>query len=339
MEDSTSNTNGARSPRKTPAKKASAKAPTKTAKKPAKPQQTPAANAPRTPKTAANAPRTPKTATTAPRIPKTRPMLPAEEPLLPQLESLLAEATPAERPGQHTVEDTVGQAATVVERAVEQAVAEVAAGPAATTVAENAAEKVEKPDLPMGHIPLWAHLVADPGYAAEHAARQVVRRLGPSAREWVLRTTARYPGASPDALARLAAVEASRSGWRRAAGSAVAGGLGSLATTGFLAHSRTRLVLTIAGAYGFDPADDDRAIDVLTLLRVPRLTQRTTAALRNAGRIMAGIATRGVAARMLPFGAALAAAVQATTGVDDVALRAQAYYRDYKNGKRSFSSV
>jgi hypothetical protein len=116
--------------------------------------------------------------------------------------------------------------------------------------------------------------------------------------------------------------------------------LGSLAMTGVLAHAEARMVLTIAAAYGLDPTDEeDRGTELLRLLRVPRLTQPTTDALRNSGRIVAALAARRVAARLVPFGAVLAGAVQGVASSNDVAMRALAYYRGYKNGRRSFSSV
>ena len=186
------------------------------------------------------------------------------------------------------------------------------------------------------HIPLWARVVADPGHAAEHAAREAVRRLGPEARDWVTRVSARYPAAAPDGLARLAATEWVRTARRQGAASGAAGVLGSVAATGVLARAQARLVLTIAAAYGFDPTAPQRARDLLDVLRVPRLTQPTTAALRNAGRVVAQFAARRVAARVMPFGgaragatigAAVAGATIGARSTRDVADRAMAHYR------------
>ena len=98
-------------------------------------------------------------------------------------------------------------------------------------------------------------------------------------------------------------------------------------------------LLTIAGAYGLDPTDSERGAELLRLLRVPRLTQPTMDALRSTARIVASIATRGVAARLMPFGAAVAGAVQGRSGTEAVAIRAIDYYRGYKNGRRSLNSV
>lgn len=177
------------------------------------------------------------------------------------------------------------------------------------------------------HIPLWARVVADPGYAAEHMAREAIYLLGPQARDWAVRTSARYPTATPDALARLATKEAVRTARRQGAASGAAGVLGSVAVTGALAHAHARLVLTVAAVYGFDPTTPDRARDLLAVLRVPRLTQPTTTALRNVGRLVAGFTARRVAARLMPFGAAVAGATIGARSTADVGERAMAQFR------------
>ncbi|MDT5027172.1 MAG: hypothetical protein QOE61_3598 [Micromonosporaceae bacterium] len=177
------------------------------------------------------------------------------------------------------------------------------------------------------HIPLWARVVADPGYAAEHVARAAVHRLGPVALDWVIRARTRYPAANPDALARLAAKESVRTARWQGAATGAAGVLGSMAATGLLAHVQARLVLTIAAAYGFDPTAHERARDLLNMLRAPRLTQPTPAAVRNAGRVVAGVAAGRVAARLLPLGAAVAGATIGARSTRDVAERATTHYR------------
>jgi hypothetical protein len=177
------------------------------------------------------------------------------------------------------------------------------------------------------HIPLWARIVADPGYAAEHAAREAIWRLGPEAHDWVARARRRYPNARSDAMARLASKEAARAARRHGAGTGAAGPMGSVAAIGMLAGSQARLVLTIAAAYDFDPNSEERVRDLLVLLRIPRLTQPTFAALRNAGRVVSGYATRRVAAKFVPFGAAIAGAVQGGRSTDDLATRAIALFR------------
>ena len=47
--------------------------------------------------------------------------------------------------------------------------------------------------------PLWAMIVADPGFTSEHVAREAVRRVGADARDWVAWVRGRYPGAGADA--------------------------------------------------------------------------------------------------------------------------------------------
>jgi len=178
-----------------------------------------------------------------------------------------------------------------------------------------------------GRAPLWARLVADPGYAPEHLALEAVRRLGPPARAWVVRARERYPGASPDGLARVATYEITRVARRRGAATGTAGPVGSLAAAGVLAHVHSRLVLTIAAAYGFDPTHDERARELVRLLRVPRFTEPTGAALIDSGRLVAGYAARAVVDRLVPFGGAIIGAAQAGRGATDVGARAARYYR------------
>ena len=166
--------------------------------------------------------------------------------------------------------------------------------------------------------------MADPGYAPEHVAAEAVRRLGPEAGAWVARLRSRYPDASPDGLARIAARECTRLARRRGA---AAGTVGALATIGVFAHAQSRLVLTIAAAYGFDPTSEARARELVRILRVPRFTEPTVAALADSGRLMAGYAARALVNRIVPFGASLVGAVQAGRDSADVAARAVRFYR------------
>lgn len=174
--------------------------------------------------------------------------------------------------------------------------------------------------------PLWARLLVDPGYAPEHIAREAVRLLGPQARDWVEHMRHRYPDATPDGLARLAAVEHARIA-RRQGGLGGAGHLESLVTMGILARTEAHLVLTIAAAYGLDPTAEERGQDLLRLLRIPRLTQPSGRALANFARLVAGHATRRLAARFIPLGGAVAGAIQGSRRVHDLASRAVHYYR------------
>jgi hypothetical protein len=176
-------------------------------------------------------------------------------------------------------------------------------------------------------VPLWAWLIADPGYAPQHAAREAVRRIGPEARHWVDRMRERYPAARPDGIARLAAAEFGRAARRHGSATSAAGVLGSIGATGVIAQEQARLVLAVAAAYDFDPTARERADELLELLRLPRLNQKAMPAVGNAARLLAGVAVRRVAARLVPFGAALTGAIQGARGTDDVARRAMAHYR------------
>jgi hypothetical protein len=171
-------------------------------------------------------------------------------------------------------------------------------------------------------ILLWAHLLADPGFAPEHVARAAIRELGPQASAWVDSTRERYPYATSDAVAQLAAGEFTRDARRMGAATSAGGLAGVLATAAVVARAQARLVLTIAAAYGVDPTAEDRALELLTLLRVPRLTEPTKTALWNLARVVAGVTVCRVAAQVMPFGAALAGAVQSNRATAGVAFRA-----------------
>jgi hypothetical protein len=188
-------------------------------------------------------------------------------------------------------------------------------------------------------IPVWARVVADPGYAPEHIVRNAVARLGPEAKAWVSRAKDRYPDASPDGLARLAAQEYRTAARRQGMAVGSAGFLGSLALTGTLAQAQTRLVLTIAAAYGEDPTASERVDDVLELLRVPRLTEPAMAATGHAAKTAGTFAVQRIAARLVPFGGAIAAALQGSRSTQDVAARAMQLYRQRRNPSRSRSRV
>jgi hypothetical protein len=168
---------------------------------------------------------------------------------------------------------------------------------------------------------------AAPKSALERLAFAAVRECGPAARLWVDETRRRYPAATPDALARLAAWELARAGRRQAIGTGAVRLAGPVVVTGTLARTQAELVLTIAAAYGLDPADPERARDLIVLLQAPVLAgPKTTAAVRTA-RIVAGVAARLAAARLVVLGGATVAALQSTRATADVAERARSYFR------------
>jgi hypothetical protein len=186
---------------------------------------------------------------------------------------------------------------------------------------------VKQTDEP-AKAPLWAMIVADPGFTSEHAAREAVRRAGGDARDWVAWVRARYPGVGADAIARLAAQHYATIARRHGAGTAAAGLAGSVAGVGDLARIQARLVLTVAAAYGADPTSMDRARELLELMRIPRLTQPTLAAVRNGGRLFGAVLLRRVAAALVPLGGAIAGAVHGGRSTDDLAMRAVERYRN-----------
>jgi hypothetical protein len=117
-------------------------------------------------------------------------------------------------------------------------------------------------------------------------------------------------------------MELIRDARRLGAAAASAALTGAVVASAVVARAQARLVLTIAAAYGFDPAAEDRVREVLTLLRVPRLSEPTRASLAHLARMVTSIAARRAAARVVPFGSAVAAAIQAGRGTADVAQRA-----------------
>jgi hypothetical protein len=225
--------------------------------------------------------------------------------LLEQLDAVLAELDPPQ--------------ATVLPAAVPQR----AARPPAETAAGN-------------RPPLWARLVADPGYASEHLAREAVRRLGPEAADWTARMRRRYPTATSDGLARLATTKLVRTARRQGAGAIFGGAAGAGAALAVLARTHVRLVLTVAAVYDLDPTAEARGREVLDLLRMPRLTQPGMVAGLNGARLVGALAARRLAARTVPFGAAVAGAIHSGRSTEALALRA---VRAYRNGSLPWSRV
>jgi uncharacterized protein (DUF697 family) len=152
---------------------------------------------------------------------------------------------------------------------------------------------------------LWAQMKADPQYAPEHLALEAVRRLGPEAQRWADQARATRPGITPDALARLA--EKRFLGHARLSG-AVSGAVGlpgAVVDVGVLAWTQCRMVLHMAAAYGIDPADPERATDLLVLQRVHKVAETARVALgvaagrERASRLFAGAADRPLTSVMM----------------------------------------
>jgi hypothetical protein len=128
----------------------------------------------------------------------------------------------------------------------------------------------------------WAGLIADPGHSPELLAVAATQTIGPRAREWADRTRAAYPGATPDALARLAVQQFTRFGSVSSVFAAVAGSYAPIALLGAAAFTHAELALHVAAAYGLDPTDRARAADLLVLTRVHPLREDAEAALAAA---------------------------------------------------------
>lgn len=209
--------------------------------------------------------------------------------------------------------------------------------PPGATAREEAATRTEA----------WAKLVADPGHAPELLALAAVQTIGPRARDWARRTRDAYPGATDAGLARLAIRQFARFGSLSSIFGAVAGSYTPVALLGAAALTHAELVLHLAAAYGLDPTDEERAIDLLVLTKVHPDRAAAEAAMdtarqpayeeggatgtgRRLGRMVA--ARTGVWAavwfvnRFFPGTSLLAATLTNRAAVDSVANRANAYY-------------
>ena len=233
-----------------------------------------------------------------------------------------------------------------------KAAAPVAAPPPAEAPQPSEPQAAPQPSEPQAapqpSEPQAARQPSEPTWSSPPTGRPRTSPLtaaGSRAREWVDRVHERYPGAGPDAIARLAATEFSRSAARAGAATSTVGLLGSVGATGVIAHEQAGLVLVIAYAYGHDPTAPERADEIIDILRLPRPAQGLRISLRNAAGLAAGVAIRRAAGAVIPFGASLAGAVQGGRAAQDVARRAVARYRggsaaaDQRKLTRSRSSV
>ncbi|GIE11975.1 hypothetical protein [Paractinoplanes ferrugineus] len=203
-----------------------------------------------------------------------------------------------------------------------------------------------------GRTEAWAKLVADPGHAPELLALAAVQAFGPKARDWAARTRESYPAAGDRAVARLAARQFARlGGWGSVFG-AVAGSYTPVTLLGAAAVTHAQLVLHVAAAYGLDPADPERAVDLLVITRVHPSRADARAALAAArrptydqgglsdaawrfGRMLVsqtgGWTALRLANRVFPGASLLAAILAGTASAQTVAARAESYYRDYRD--------
>lgn len=159
---------------------------------------------------------------------------------------------------------------------------------------------------------LWARMKADPQYAPEHLALEAVRRLGPEAAAWHARMREEHPELGADELAALAVKRFTNMARVSGAVSGAAGLPGAVLDVGVLAWTQARMVLHIAAAHGADPADPDRAAELLVLQRVHRLAETARTALgvaagrERASRIFTGDSGRPLASVLMRLGVKLA---------------------------------
>ncbi|MGC9669327.1 EcsC family protein [Planosporangium sp. 12N6] len=227
---------------------------------------------------------------------------------------------------------------------------------------------------PLGELPtparpaLWPTVKANPGYAAELLALACVEQLGPQARAQLAWLRDTYPHATAGGLARIATARAVRQARTQGALAGLLGPTAVLAATAGLLWTQARLVLDLAAVYGRDPADRDRAGELLVLLRVHpdlgaarealdaasravedatgRITedaangtathgvgagepnQVTLPLLKVAGRALVRMATARRAARLVPGAGAVLTAILDGRGTEQLAARAAKFYRE-----------
>lgn len=196
-------------------------------------------------------------------------------------------------------------------------------------------------------------LLDRPGHAAELLALAAVRTIGPQARDWAAEMRANYPAATADGLARLATRRFVRLAGAGGAVSTALGLLTPVAELTAMAWAQAALVLHMAAAYGRDPLDAERAVDLLVLVGMHPSPEVARAALAEATELDVEVegspAVRAVEAawrlamplsnqsrgwlavrmfaRRLPGVVTVTAAVGAAAAVERLAYRARAHYR------------
>jgi hypothetical protein len=219
--------------------------------------------------------------------------------------------------------------------------------PEATPKAEAQASPTPSTPSPV-RTEAWAKVIADPGHAPELLALAAVQTFGPRAQDWAAQTRGSYPTADTPALARLAKQQFTRFGGLGSVFGAVAGSYAPITLLGTAAITHAELVLHMAAAYGLDPTDPQRAVDLLVITRVHPTKSDAEAAFASArvpayedgglsgavwrlGRTIAaqtgGWALLRLANRYFPGTSLLAAVLTSTASAQSVAARAEAYYR------------
>jgi hypothetical protein len=205
----------------------------------------------------------------------------------------------------------------------------------------------------------WAALIADPGHSPELLAVAATQTIGPRAREWAARTRAAYPGATQDAVARLAVHQFTRFGSVSSVFAAIAGSYAPIALVGAAAFTHAELALHVAAAYGLDPGERERAAELLVLTRVHPSREDAEAALAEAeqhnydrtgltdatwrlGRMLAAQAGGWAAVRAVnhffPGTSLLAATLTSRGAVRALAARATFFYRGQSQSSQEAGS-
>jgi uncharacterized protein (DUF697 family) len=199
---------------------------------------------------------------------------------------------------------------------------------------------------------LLARMRADPVHAPEHLTLAAVERLGPEARDWVIAMRRRHPAATDENLARHARTRFVRLARYSGATAGVLGLPGAIVDTGVLAWTQARMVLHLAAVYGHDPADRERAAELLVLQQVHTviataetaldvaarraapadLLRHTSGSSLAVARALAGMVTGHVARRALlkvvPLASVPLGAMANAGSTKRLADRTIAYYRD-----------
>lgn len=247
--------------------------PRRSAPRKAAPPRTPEAPAKHAPEAPEKRATPAKKAATAKAEPPAAPAAPAKAPAAPRRQPAKKAATaPVEAARRQPRKSAPAKAAATV-RAVAAEVAPAVVTPDLDTVPDTTPAPAAPPSTPPRPLlrrrtDAWARIVADPGHSPELLALAAVQIIGPLAEGWARRTREAYPTATPDALARLAVSQFTRAGSLGSVFAAVAGSYAPLALLGSAALTHAELALHVAAAYGLDPADRARAVDLLVLTRV-----------------------------------------------------------------------
>lgn len=171
-------------------------------------------------------------------------------------------------------------------------------------------EAISGTDAPPGS--LWSRMKADPQYAPEHLALEAVRKLGPEAAQWAERTRSEHLDITDEELASLAVKRFTTLARISGAVSGATGLPGAVLDVGVLAWNQSRMVLHIAAAYGVDPAQGERATELLVLQRVHKVAETARLALgvaagrERASRLFDGAGARPLSGVMMRLGVRLA---------------------------------